>query len=243
MRDNRYRTLDAGRIIGTLEALERRIGERFPDSGLRRVTGELLAIASETSERVRRISRPHWPLRVAVLVAAVGLVAILIVAAFSIRVSAGVGGISELAQGVEAAINDLVYLGLALFFLSTLETRVKRKAALEALHELRCIVHIVDMHQLTKDPEQFLRRGPSTASSPDRTMTPFELERYLDYCSELLSLSSKIAALYIQHLNDAVILEAVNDVESLTGDLSAKIWQKIVILGGGSAAGMQRDGV
>ena len=61
-------------------------------------------------------------------------------------------------------------------------------------------------------------------------MTRFELGRYLDYCSELLSLVSKIAALYVQRFDDEVVLGAVNEVETLTNGLSRKIWQKIMIL-------------
>jgi hypothetical protein len=92
-------------------------------------------------------------------------------------------------------------------------------------------VHIVDMHQLTKDPDTVTQERRITASSPSRALTPFELGRYLDYCSELLSVTSKVAALYAQQLEDPVILDAVNEVESLTVGLSAKIWQKLVILG------------
>jgi hypothetical protein len=55
------------------------------------------------------------------------------------------------------------------------------------------------------------------------------LIRYLDYCSELLSMTSKIAALYIQRFNDATVLSAVSDVETLCTSLSAKIWQKMQI--------------
>jgi len=40
-------------------------------------------------------------------------------------------------------------------------------------------------------------------------MTPFELGRYLDYCSEMLSLTGKVAALYAQDLDDPVVVEAV----------------------------------
>jgi len=54
------------------------------------------------------------------------------------------------------------------------------------------------MHQLTKDPDRAAGRGQSTDSSPARVMSTFELGRYLDYCSELLSLISKIGALYVQ---------------------------------------------
>jgi hypothetical protein len=70
----------------------------------------------------------------------------------------------------------------------------------------------------------------TTASSPKREMTRFSLARYLDYCSEMLSIISKVAALYIQDFDDAVGLSTVNDIQSLATGLSAKIWQKIVIL-------------
>ena len=86
------------------------------------------------------------------------------------------------------------------------------------------------MHQLTKDPERAGRRGPDTASSPTRNMSPFELGRYLDYCSELLSTISKVAALYAQAFPDSVILSATDQVETLASGLSRKIWQKLVLL-------------
>src|SRR5207249_1586436 len=93
------------------------------------------------------------------------------------------------------AIQNVVFLGVAVLFLANAETRIKRHRAHSALHELRSIAHIVDMHQLTKDPDQFLAGSGATGSSPRRTMTPFELSRYLDYCTELLSLLGKPLAL------------------------------------------------
>ena len=39
-----------------------------------------------------------------------------------------------------------------------------------------------------------------------------------------------IAALHVQYLHDPVILNAVNDIETLAEHLSGKIWQKIMIL-------------
>jgi predicted MPP superfamily phosphohydrolase len=124
----------------------------------------------------------------------------------------------------------VVFLGLAVLFLANVETRIRRRRALAAIHELRSIAHIVDMHQLTKDPDQFLAEGSVTVSSPQRTMTRFQLARYLDYCTELLSLTSKVAALYVQDFQDPVVLDAVTDVENLTTGLSRKIWQKIMIV-------------
>ena len=43
-------------------------------------------------------------------------------------------------------------------------------------------------------------------------------------------MSSKLAALHAQRMNDPVVLDAVNDIEVLAANLSNKIWQKIVIL-------------
>ena len=67
-----------------------------------------------------------------------------------------------------------MFLGVAILFLANVETRMKRRRALAALHELRSIAHIVDMHP--------------------------------------------------------VLLDAVNDVETLTTGLSRKIGQKVMII-------------
>jgi hypothetical protein len=61
-------------------------------------------------------------------------------------------------------------------------------------------------------------------------MSDFELSRYLDYCSEMLSLVGKIAALYVQRFDDPVVLAAVDEIEDLTTGISRKIWQKIMII-------------
>lgn len=109
-------------------------------------------------------------------------------------------------------------------------TASDRRRALGFIRELHAIAHIVDMHQLTKDPDRLLHPSPDTASSPVRLLTKAELGRYLDYCSELLSLTSKLAALYAERLTDSVVLQAVDEVETLTTGLSGKIWQKIMML-------------
>jgi hypothetical protein len=92
------------------------------------------------------------------------------------------------------------------------------------------MAHIVDLHQLTKDPEAVREPGPDAAHAPAGSLPRFELARYLDYCSELLSVMGKVAALYVQGFPDTVALQAVDDIEDLTTSLSRKIWQKIMIL-------------
>ena len=58
----------------------------------------------------------------------------------------------------------------------------------------------------------------------------YELGRYLDYCSEMLSLTGKVAVLYVQDFDDDVALAGVTEVENLTNGLSRKIWQKLMVL-------------
>ncbi len=223
-----YRTLDANKIIDTLATLERRIGERFPKSGLARVSADLTNIAKQTTEKINYIARPYVGLRLLigmVLVAAAVWIAWLASEAIDMEAS---NELTNVMQGIESGVSLLIVLGGAALFLYTLESRWRRDQALTALHEFRSIVHVIDMHQLTKDPAAF--GAPRTSSSPDRTLTPHQLVRYLDYCSELLSLAGKVAALYADKLRDPVVIDAVGDIERLTTDLSQKIWQKINIL-------------
>lgn len=59
-------------------------------------------------------------------------------------------------EELDAGFNVLILFGASLFFLLSLESRIKRHHILQALHELRSISHVIDMHQLTKDPSQLL---------------------------------------------------------------------------------------
>ena len=144
-----YRALDADQIERTIGRLVRRVEQRFAGSGLAAVVRELEGIAHRTSETAAWISRPLVWLRVAI-----GLLVLLIVAGLGVslgtlQVRVGPPTLPELVQGIEAAINDVVYVAIAVFFLVTIEIRVKRRRALRAIHELRAIAHVIDMHQLT----------------------------------------------------------------------------------------------
>lgn len=227
-----YRELDPAKTLKTIEKLQVRITERFPESSLSLVCQELKEVASESQQEGEWMRRPNVPLRVLLgTIVFAGLAGL--VFTFS-RVDFAVGAmqISDFAQLVEASVNDLLLVGAGLFFLTTIETRIKRRRALDNLYDLRALAHVIDMHQLTKDPSRITNRKRSvmTPSSPKPSLTLYELTRYLDYCSEMLSLTGKIAALYAQYLPDEIVLNTVNDVETLSTGLSRKIWQKIIIL-------------
>jgi hypothetical protein len=225
-----YQHLSAGHIIATLEKLRARIVERFPQAGLGRVSQELLDTARFLSRDAARLARPGWGWRfaaVALVLAGAGAQ----IAAFKFMHVEGFGASApDFLQGLEAAVNLLILFGGAVWFVLNLEERDKRRRALDALHRLRALAHVIDMHQLTKDPTVVLD-GHKTANSPERTMSQFELTRYLDYCAEMLALIGKLAALYADRMRDSVVIDAVNDIENLTNGLGRKIWQKITIIG------------
>ena len=228
-----YRSLNSAQILATLEKLAHRIEERFPRSGLSAVARELEALGRFCARETEELGKPHWPIRAAASILILGVVIFSIVLLMQPIVDGTpieFGSMSDYLQAIESAVNEAVFLGIAVWFLASLEGRAKRRRALNAIHQLRSIAHVVDMHQLTKDPHQLLAEPIDTASSPVRTMTREQLARYLDYCSELLSLDSKVAALFVQELNDPHVLAAVDEVSGLTNGLSQKIWQKLTIL-------------
>jgi hypothetical protein len=225
------RTLDSAKVTDTIAALHRRISERFPGAGLAAVCSELHAIAQENSARAWQISHRNLPLRVAIFVLlATGAVGLAWIARLIYLFPRSADNVYSVLQGLEAAANLVVLLGAVIFFLFRIEQNLKRRAALQALHELRSIVHVIDMHQLTKDPSLIVTVAGNTASSPSRALSPFEVTRYLDYCSEMVSLTSKVAVLFAQGFPDPVVVEVVSDIERVAAGLSQKIWQKIMIL-------------
>ena len=224
-----YRRLDPNKIVDTAERLRSRIVERFPESSLGRLGQEASIAAKETAEKIQWIQKPHVPIRTAIAFL-LAVIACLVAGAATKLNAPAWPDLLTLIQVLEASLSAIFFVGASVVFLTSWETRIKRNRALKSIHELRAMAHIVDMHQLTKDPQSILDKGSVTASSPRRELSTFELGRYLDYCAELLSLLGKIAALYSQSIDDPVVLDAVDDVEDLTTELSQKVWQKILML-------------
>lgn len=185
-----FDALDSNLVMQTLE---RRVGERFPDFGLHRVSRELLGVARKTEGRIAALKRPRWGLRVLIGIVSVAIVAIALGGGICLSTQQAPHELASWVQAAESVLNEIVLGGLAMLFLWSLERR-------------------------------------STPSSPERHLSRAELRRYLDYCSELLSLTSKLAALYAQSVDDPVVLDAVNGIQTLTTGLSAKVWQKIALI-------------
>ena len=231
-------------IIRTSEHLVQRIEERFPGSGLGAVSQTICNTSSDTQAQIVALQRTNWTL----LLIGIGIpVLSVLLLLYLVLVRTPKGGFqlpetfSSFIEILEPTLGSLVFLIVFFAFMWTLESRWKQTRVLRALNELRSLAHVIDMHQLTKDPKRLLLVGPDTASSPKRSLTPFELGRYLDYCTELLAILSKLSAVWAQAFPEPNLLTAVDQIEMLANGLSRKIWQKLIILESVSVSGSQRD--
>jgi hypothetical protein len=206
--------------VETARLLQARIKERFPDASLGQLAARVVGVAEDSARQAAALRKPNLPVRIGTI--------LLIAAKLTWKID--ISDLGEFVPLVQAGLESVIFLGAGIAFLVTLETGLKRARAQRAVHELRVPAHLVDMHQLDKDPVYVLADGPATKSSPKRTMTAFELNRYLDYCCELLSLIGKLAALYGQNLDDPQAMSAVDGIEDLTTGLARKIWQKTMLL-------------
>lgn len=220
-------------VVTTIDRLHERMTARFPTRSLPALALELREVATDvaaTSARWRRWSRV---VQVACRVLMVLLVVLAIVALTLITrgiLAEGPQHSFEWVPLIESFINNVIFVGAALFLLHALPARLGRGHLLEVLHRLRSLAHIIDMHQLTKDPERLRTDFRATSASVDPDLDRAGMEHYLDYCSELLSLTGKVAALCAEQSTDDVVLTTVSTVENLTTELSRKIWQKIALL-------------
>jgi len=224
------RELNIEAVVDTARRLEERIGDRFNGRSISQLAAELVEVANETKARIDSLNQPRWIVRAAGAIVALLAVCVLLLAASRVRSNTDLRTTKDWLELLQAALQDIVFLGLGALFLQSLEGRIKRRGALAGLDELRSLAHVIDMHQLTKDPEAVLSGQLTAEHSPDRSSDRFELARYLEYCSEMLSLTNKLAALYAQKSQDSVVLGGVRDVQDLVGMLTAKIWQKLVII-------------
>lgn len=113
----------------TIERLSARVSERFPASGLAAVATELVLVAKSSAQRALWARQPFISLRVAVGLMLATVRFAVGSAIFSLRVSAQVQSLNDLVQGIEAAVNDVVFLAVGSYFLLSLEARIKRGRA------------------------------------------------------------------------------------------------------------------
>ena len=231
---NQYRQLNPVAVRATIDRLAERIRARFPHRNLPLIAAELSRTIDDVTERT---NRHRTRLRWVRWVCNTGIAVLIVVTVFAFVMLIVDANRAQLpARGfdwlpvIESGINDLVFAAIGIFFLWALPSRLERRGELEQLHRLRSLAHVIDMHQLTKDPERLHPDFTPTAASAKPDLNAVELANYLDYCSEMLSLVAKTAALFGEGTSDTAVLSAVEGIEDLATGLSRKIWAKIALL-------------
>jgi len=214
-------------IEKTINKLHKRIYDRFPNSSLADLCKALYNVSIETGETIKWIEKPNYTFRIFVSCILLILVILLVFSSKSINFKSSALDIFDFIQSIESGLNEIILIVAGIISIITVETRRKRSRIVKALNRLKCIAHIIDAHQLTKDPDTSTQQYIPTENSPKRTLTAGELSRYLDYCAEMLALTSKIGFLYVQNFDDPLSNNSFNELETLTTGLSMKIWQKI----------------
>jgi hypothetical protein len=220
-----YHEIRSKEIIATVDYIAHTIKERFPDSALAKIAREIYESSKKMDSNVDRILKPRPWLRVlsivlTLLLVLFGMALIFLSFRMVIYNLKEVASTADFLQGIDSVMSALVLLGGALFFLITGEQKIRRRQTLHHLNELRAVAHVIDLHQLKKDP---------AIVNKEQKLSQQRTAEYLDYCSDLLSIIGKMAAYYEKNIEDNEVREAAEGVENLTTGLSRKIWQKIMI--------------
>jgi hypothetical protein len=201
--------LDAGKIIETAKNLADEINVRLPGTNLAVLAGALAALAVATEERGRQARRPFLAIR-ALSGLAIGVVFVgLWFLARHIHARWEFGTMNNVFDAINTGFNLLVLLAGALWFLVTIEARIKRKEALGFIEELREFAHVIDVTQLYYTPDLYRSRNGA------RPCNPAIDETYLLYCTQMLGVISNLAPLYTRGATGDSILRAASEVQML----------------------------
>jgi hypothetical protein len=233
----RLKKLQGKSLAAAASDLYERISAEFPDRWLTKEAEELARDAKSFVEEAESLSKKgaiFYTIRllaIAGIAAWVGTTSLMLVRIWALMKQKPESiDIFQSMQGIDSGIHIAVSAALAIFFVATLESRRKRQIAFNGLNSLLNFAHVIDSHQIDKDPTAFASGMPRRGALLKVPLEPAELLRYLDYCSEMLSLIRRLAALYGQESGDSAITKQVDDIADLTASLSNKIWQKITIL-------------
>jgi hypothetical protein len=167
--------LAAEHVGATVAQLERRILARFGERGLTKAARDLgqlvVLVQSEADESRDRLRRTTLITRATGVVVVIGAVAALGISLRSV-VTEGLPNTAEWVPLVESIVNDLVFAAIAVVFLWFIPERLERRTLLRLLHRLRSLTHVIDMHQLSKDPNRSARTTPPLRRASRMAWTP-----------------------------------------------------------------------
>lgn len=213
----KYR-LDPVRIINTAEKLAINVENALPNTTLAGLAKDLAQTARETDQLVKQAARPIYTIRLLSLLAvAIGIAAPLYLLGL-LHVKWEFETVTDLFEAADAGFNLILLLAGALWFLFTLESRIKRNRVLESISELREFTHVIDITQLYYTPDIYVSDAEDSPSRFDHT--------YLFFCTQMLGVITNLAALYTRGASSDSIWRAASEVETLANSIATKLVSK-----------------
>lgn len=212
--------LDPARIIETADALAQRVERGLPGSTLAGLAAELATIARDTGRRVQEAKKPIVAIRVASATTIVCTLLGLLYFLRNIQSRTEFTSVSEFLGAVDTGFNFLVALAGAMWFLATLEARLKRKVVLDHIQELREFVHVIDATQLYYTPDLYPQDGDASGHRQRFDHT------YLLFCTQMLGVICNLAALYTRGEAGDSIMQSAGSVEMFSAALTSKLYGK-----------------
>lgn len=231
--------LSGDAVRANVAQLQERVAARFPQHHLGEVAQKLLVVVGRvdqaTQDKHRRMVRAVVLARVLAALAFLVAATLLVLALVHLLAHAADQEVGSWIPLVESTINTCIFIGLGVYFLWGLPERRERAGLLVLLHELRSLAHVLDMHQLTKEPGRLRPGFTPTTHSLAGDLDAEEMLAYLSYCNELFALIGKVAALCAERSSDSTVLVTVSDVETLAGEISLRVYAKMTLLAQGPA--------
>lgn len=215
-------------LINHIKTLSSRINDRFPNSSLNQYTSDFYIFSTRFRDKTCKIHKTSERF----LIGKIFLICISIFATGKLFYTVNLNqDLTSFISQLDAVCNIIVVFSALFFTLYSLDKSYSRNKISQLLIELKNFVHVADMHQINKDPNHLKDDYIKTENSPSKKLNKFELQRYLDYTSECISLASKLSCIILDYFpNDQEISLRINQFNIMCDGITTNIWQKIIIL-------------
>jgi hypothetical protein len=233
MNENSRELLDPNKIYKNISALEQRVLARFEGRNIAKRAKKLTELSAKAVVRSQQLAKPNYFLRLISILSLTlfiaAIAALLLEASSAINFASNVD-LSELLQGAQAGIELVVFLGIVVLFIWSIETRIRRKALLTEIEYLQNFLHLINVGQLDKEPVRLDKGFKKEKNSPDISLDYFSMERYLSHSQKLAHYAAEVGRVYANTLVDAEVDNAAEELRRFAFDIARTCLEKMNIL-------------
>ena len=222
--------LDPDKLCNAIQKLQRLVKKRFPKSTFYKTTMKL----SEVAEKAKAVAKDFggvkraiwWTVIIIAPIALLFLMSSLLLIYLPIESKSTQTGLLDYSETIGLFVDWIILSVLGSLAIRKKYRLNRRKPAMQTLHQLRSIAHLIDLTQHNKNYQTVKDKTLPL----EKRMSAEDCIRYLNYSSQALSLTGKVAAIMIEDYNDSGVIAAVCELDTICNGISVKIWQKIETL-------------